>query len=363
MRGTNRVAVSIVGLALVLAACNANGDAPEDDPGTAEEPVTDVDEDGQDEDVDAVDEDVAADAPECGTYSLVVLDDDSHRMLTYGIESGEVDLGGFDGIDIDYVQIPALVAATGTDQYDVVQTSLPGVVFANAAGADTRIIAAALAHTGGGMKVFSRADSGIDEPSDLAGQTIGISSFGSTAALQTQIALFEAHGIDAQFEGGELDWVELDPPTLLNALQTGQVDAAALWHTTGWMALNDDELQVVVDTDVDYHEVAGEWPVGSAMTVLGEKADGEPECVAQFQRILEESEAYAEANVAELAEVIAAETGQPAEFIEYWWGSGAYEMGATLQEPWSARAEAFYEAAVRNEMIPPASLDDFAFRG
>lgn len=358
MRGTRRSVASILSLVLVLAACGGDegNEEPEETPPAGETDDAGADDNGAEEEPAAADLD-------CGTYSLVVLDDDSHRMLTAGLVDGTVTSEAIPEVEVDYVQIPALVAATGTDQYTVTQTSLPGVVFASAAGAEVKIIATALAHTGGGMKVFTPADSGIDSAEDLPGLTVGISSFGSTAAIQTQIALAEAHGIDAAFEGGDLDWVELDPPTLLNAVKTGQVDAAVMWHTAGWMALNDDELQVAVDVDNDYEGVTGEWPVGSAMVVTAETAESEPECVSEFQRMLEESEAYARDNASELAQTIAEESGQPVEFIEYWWTSGAYEMGATLEEPWTARADAFFEAAARNELLPPASMEEFAFQG
>ncbi len=342
-----RSSVAVAALAMLLAACGGESAAPAPAPAPGPAPTA-----------------PAAPALECDPYSLLVLDDDSHRVLTYALTEGIVTSDAIPSVEIEYVLIPALIAATGTDQYSVVQTALPGVVFANLGGADVRIIATGLAHTGGGMKVFTRKDSGIDTAADLKpGTTIGIASFGSTAAIQVQVALREIHGINAAYDGGDLDWVQLDPPSLLNAVLSGQIDAAVLWHTAGWLAMENDEIQIAVSVDDDYRTAAGDWPVGSAFTVLQDLIDREPECVLEFARMLSEAEEYAVANIDIIAPIVAEASGQPEAFIKYWWASGAYSMGARLDDEWTDRAEAFYVAATRNGLVPPASMGDLAFRG
>jgi ABC-type nitrate/sulfonate/bicarbonate transport system substrate-binding protein len=347
---TLRGIATIAMLALALAACPAD-----------EEPVADPDETDEVVDDDETDDEEVAEEV-CATYTVAVLDDDSHRMAMYALENELIETEAIGTLEVNYLEIPALIGATGTDQFNVVQTSLPGVVLSReAAGLDVWILAVSLAHTGGGIKAFTLADSGIDEPEDLAGQTVGISSFGSTAAHQAQIVMGEL-GLNADFEGGDMDWVELDPPTLLRALNEGQIDAAVMWHTPGWMALNDEDIQVVVDVDNIYEDMTGAWPVGSAMTSTGEDLDANPECASEFQSVLEESVAYAEDNVDELAEDIGEETGMDPEFIRYWWGTDAMAFGGTLESPWDEWARAYFDEAGERGIIPPADFDELVWQ-
>lgn len=293
-------------------------------------------------------------AVQCEPATLAGLDDDSHRTAFYALENDLVKSEMIPSVEVEYLQIPALIAASGTGQFNYTMTSLNGLILAREAGGlDLRAVAYSLAHSGAGLALYAKADSGIESAADLAGLRVATPSFGSTATLEAQLVLAEKYGIDAALEGGDITWVELDPPTQLNALKQGDIDVALMWHQGGWNASNDPELEKVAAIDAEYAEIAnGAWPIGAAFAATGEFVDANLECVNEFQRMLAESVAYAEDNHAEFAEEIASVSGVPVEFVEFWWQDDHYMFGGVADEEWLGYADQFYKLAAEHGMIP-----------
>lgn len=287
----------------------------------------------------------------CDTYRVAVLDDDSHRSAMYAIQKGVVKSSIIGSIKVDYLQIPGLIQATSTGQYQVVETSLPGVVNARVRGGlDLRVAYIALAHTGGGIKTYVRASSSIRTVKDLVGKTVGVPSLGSTAVVEARIVYKSKYGVNAAPRGGDIRFVELDPPTLLNAVRSGQVDAALLWHYAGWLAQNDKNLRILNPVDRDYKEVTGSWPVGSAFVVRGSEVNEHRECVREFQRMMTASLKFTRKHIKFVSNKISRDTKIPAAFIRYWW-SGAYRFGG-YDAGWVKEAQALLDVAARNGEIP-----------
>lgn len=289
----------------------------------------------------------------CDNFTLAALDDDSHRTAYYAIDRGHVTSDVIGKLDVEYMQIPALIQATGSGQYDVVATSLPGLVHAREKGkVDLRIVGLIQAQTGGGTKTYVRADSTIQNGRDLKGKTVGVTGFGSSVTMTAQLVYAQKYGLDSKEEGGDVNYVELDPQTLLNALEKGDVDAAVLFHQAGWRASKDSKFRVAAAVDQDFRELSDAWLVGAALVaeadVLAEKAA----CVTEFQRMIRESVAYAEANVASFAGDIGKQTGVDPEFIKYWWDGKSYRFGGTTDAEWVGWARAFYTLAQRNGNLP-----------
>jgi NitT/TauT family transport system substrate-binding protein len=300
-------------------------------------------------------------AASCGTMSMAVIDDDSHRSGLWPMENGKVTSDVIDGVKVEYLQIPGLIQATGTKQYDVVQTALPGVALARARGADLRIVYFGIAHTGGGIRTFVAKDSSIQSPKDLKGKTLGVVSLGSTATLEASSVYNKRYGINAAPEGGDVKWTELDPPTLLNAVKKGQVDAGLMWHSWGWLASNDEALRPIDDLDDEYKAMTGQWPIGSAYTATAEQLEGKEHCYRALQKMLDESKTYAAEHIAEIAPEVSKKSGVPAEFIEYWW-DGAYRFGGVDQQ-WIDGANALYKVAAESKVIPESpNLDEILLK-
>jgi len=289
----------------------------------------------------------------CESISLATLDDASHRAAMYAIESGKVESDAVAKVQVDYLQIPALIQATGSGQYDVLSTSLPGLILAReASGQDLRIVGFGGAHTGGGMAIYVREGSGITSIADLEGKTLGTFSFGSSTTVQTQMVLAEKYGLDYPLEGGDIEWVELDPPTLLNAVQQGDVDAAMLFYQASWQADQDQDLVKIAQIDEDYTEIAnGARPVTSVFIADSSFTD-DSECADALQSMLASSADYAEEHIAEFAPEIAELTGADPEFVAYSWQPENYLFGGGVDDEWIDWAEEFYDLAIEHNAIP-----------
>lgn len=296
----------------------------------------------------------AAEGGGCEVMSVATLDDPTQRAAMYGMEKGEVTSDTLPGVDVEYLQIPAMLQATGSGQFDVLSTSLPGLVLAReASGLDLRVLGFQTAHTGGGMSIYTRKGSGIESAEDLEGRTLGTYSFGSTSTLQTQLVLADKYGLDFPLEGGDIDWVELDPPTLLNALQQGDVDAALLFFEAGWKAEQDPELTKVAQIDEDFREVSGgAWPVVSALMADQELIQAQPDCISEFQNMLDKSVAYAEDNIEDIAAEVSEPSGTDPEFVVESWQPDNYRFGGSPSEEWVGWAQAFYDLAYEQDAIP-----------
>ncbi|MEU8804355.1 ABC transporter substrate-binding protein [Spirillospora sp. NPDC048819] len=293
------------------------------------------------------------DAARCDTFTLGALDDDSHRTAYYAIEKGHVKSDVIGDLKVDYLQIPALIQATASGQYDVVGTSLPGVVNAREKGGiDLRIVGLIQVQTGGGTKTFVRNGSDIRSGRDLKGKTVGVSGFGSSVMMMTQMVYAKKYGLDAKAEGGDIKYVELDPQTMYSALNKGDIDAAVMFHQAGWRASNDPGLRIAADIDNDFREISGAWLVGAAYVVTGDLAEEKSKCVAEFQRMIGESVAYAEENIGELAPEISKQTGVETKFIEYWWNQKSYRFGGGTDPEWIEWARKFYRLAHEDGHLP-----------
>lgn len=289
---------------------------------------------------------------DCGTYKVAVVDDDARRAAFYAIENGDVSSDVLPDVEISYLQIPALIQATGTDQYNLGETSTIGMAKALAGGVELRAAALLSANTGGGVAMYTAADSDVQSPGDLEGRTIGVTSFGSNATLLTRMVLADQYGLDTALQGGDVKFVELDPSQLVTSVERGQVDAADLFHLAGWSAEKDGGLRKLQQTDAEFHDTTGAWLVGSALVVTQDELDAGPECVAAFQELLAESVAYTRDNIETVAEAVSAETGVEQEFIEYWWTSGAYDFGGTLDQEWQDWTQTLWDSAAEYGEIP-----------
>jgi NitT/TauT family transport system substrate-binding protein len=292
----------------------------------------------------------------CETVTVATLDDDSHRAAMYAIDEGLVTSDVVKDVELEYLQIPALIQATAGGQYDVISTSLPGVLLARqASGQDLRIVGYGAVQAGEGMAIYVKEGSDISSPEDLAGRTLGVPSFGASTTMQTQMVLAEGYDLAFPLEGGDISWVELDPPTLLNAVQKGDVDAALLFYQAAWEADRAGGLAKIAQVDQEYSELAGgTLPIGSVFVADGEQIDANPECMEAFQALLEESADYAESNIADFAGEIAEVSGVDAEYVTYWWDPAHYQFAGAPDAEWNESAEQFYELAVDNGVIPEA---------
>lgn len=304
----------------------------------------------------------AGSAP-CQKVSLVGQDDPIFRSAYYALEQDKVKSDLIPDVEVQYLSIPAAIQATQSGAFDFIGTSLQGVVLARQSGLDLRIAAFLLAHTGGGLSFYVRSDSGINTAKDLVGRTVATPSLGSTGTTEAQIVLAEKYGLQFALEGGDLTWTELDPPTQLNALKNGDIDAALMWNQAKYRADQDPSLRNLAQLDADYKEVTGSFPIGVAVVAKGDYVDANPKCAAEMQNLIAESATYFKENIDSLAPEVAAQTRDDVEYIKEWWDPTNYVFGGEADATWRGYADAYYSRAAKYGIIPAQpNLDEIVIK-
>ena len=103
----------------------------------------------------------------------------------------------------------------------------------------------------GCIKLEVLPDSDIKEAEDLRGKKVGVDEIGGTPHQVTALWL-EAHGISASSSGGEVTFLPFEDTNLeFEALQSGQIDAAAIWDPVGALKEKSGEARVILDISTD----------------------------------------------------------------------------------------------------------------
>ena len=69
---------------------------------------------------------------------------------------------------------------------------------------------------------------------DLTGKKLAVYSLGSSGITLIRIALANAHGFNVDLESGDIEFVEMPPPAMPAALESGTIDAATLIHSQAY---------------------------------------------------------------------------------------------------------------------------------
>lgn len=299
-------------------------------------------------------------AGDCSNFKVAVADDDVRRAALYAIEHDEVDTSKFPGLELSYLAFPALIQATGTDQFDLIESSLIGIPLARSKGVDLKIVALSSGRTGdeqnpGVSGLYVRGEGGVSAPGDLKGKKIGVTSFGSTSTMITRILLHERYGLDSALQGGDVSWVEMDPAQLTTALERGQIDAVSDFGYTAYRLGHDSQFRRIMMSDSEWRELTGHNSVFAAYQALDRQVESGQTCYEQYQDMLGASVDYAQEHIDELATAISAKTGLPAEYITFQW-SGAYDYVGSIEPEWLEAAQAMWDQAATEGDIPE-SLD------
>ncbi|MES2532015.1 MAG: ABC transporter substrate-binding protein [Pseudomonadota bacterium] len=163
-------------------------------------------------------------------------------------------LGYFEGTNTrpDYVgkiAAPQIIPLVGTGEIDFGARMVPLVISAIASGADLKVVAAGgkTLQEAPHMKYFVRKDSGIREPKDLEGKTIGFNSFGACAEFVTKKYLRQ-HGVDVN----KINFVVIPDEQAEQTLVTRNTDLAIIHAPFSGRADNADQLvRLWSDYDLD----------------------------------------------------------------------------------------------------------------
>jgi NitT/TauT family transport system substrate-binding protein len=251
------------------------------------------------------------------TYGYLL--DPSHEAVMWAIHNGKV---ASDKIEIEAraLQVPALIQATGTKQFDVIETAVPSIALAGERGLKLVIVSTALRmHKDGlGADIWVKADSPIRTARDLKGKTLAVYALGGSGVTLTRIVLNKKYGYNVALDGGDLKFVELPAPAVPGAILTGRVDAGVLIHTQAHAAEKGKDLRAIGVGQSEMYEVLGSLPITAVNVSYPEKLAARADAIKEFNRMLRESARYALSNKAEVFGAVAKKYNMEADFFEVW---------------------------------------------
>ncbi len=250
------------------------------------------------------------------TYAYLL--DPVYDSVTWAIKNGRIKS---DLIEVEAVgaNIPTLLQATSTKQFDVVMTAVIGVPAAAARGLELRILSAALysSPAGEGGGVWVKKGSPVKTAIDLKGKILASYGLRSTGYMFVREALAKEFGLNMALEGGDIRQVEVQAPNLPAALATGQVDAAALIHSQAWRAIDTGEFVNICETGAILNRIYGRL-VSAVNVSYPEKLAARPEAFKEFNRMMKASIDYAMANRNEVFGALAKQANIDRKFFDWW---------------------------------------------
>jgi NitT/TauT family transport system substrate-binding protein len=202
--------------------------------------------------------------------------------------------------------IPALLQATGTKQFDLIETSPLGLAQGIARGLDARVAGTA-GVVRGGRFVFVKKDSPIKDPSELKGKSMGVTAIASTLVAHIRAVLTKKQHFNVSLENGDIRWVDLPIPTLPSALERGQVDSAYIIHIPSLKTLNSPEFRVLIDMTKNFKSEFGVDPLTSVVATYDSKIGEMELALREALSMLRASATYAKSHAMEVLEAVAKE--------------------------------------------------------
>ena len=225
------------------------------------------------------------------TYAYQI--DPMFEAALWAIKNGKITSDSIE-IDATPLAIPALIQATATKRYDVIQSDVIGVPRSAERGLQLRILSTAIRYRpeGDAHIVFTPKDSPIKGAMDLKGKKIAVTSLGSTGFHNLRFALGEGWGLNVDIAGGDITWVELPAPTMFGALHQNRIDGASLSLTYTYRAKVSGEFNQAVQAGRKMYELFNLQMISSVNMGYPEKLDARPEHYKEFNRMLRESAEY-----------------------------------------------------------------------
>jgi len=229
----------------------------------------------------------------------------TYEPYVYAIRKGIVSSSSVE-VKLSPTAIPALLQATGTKQFDLIETSPLGLAQGISRGLDARVAGSA-GIVRGGRFVFVKKDSPIKEPGELKGKSMGVTAIASTLVAHIRAVLAKNHHLNVSLENGDIRWVDLPMPTLPAALERGQVDSAYLIHIPSLKTLKSPEFRVLVDMTKNFNAQFGVDPLTSVIGTYDSKIAEMGPALREAMSVLRSSAAYAKSHPSEVLDAVAKE--------------------------------------------------------
>lgn len=251
--------------------------------------------------------------------SFAYLKDPAVEAVMYAIRTGKVKSDKVEA-ELRPLAVPALIQATMTKQYDIVQSSTLSLPDAHDKGLKLAVVGVAqrLIPGGEGMALWVRNDSAVKSIADLKGKSLGVTGLRSMGTSLIRIALSKKHGLNTAVQGGDIRYVEMPGGNLPGALAAGRIDATNLVPTQAIAAREDKALRRLGDISRDLQEIVGSDIVFTLLVGYPERLQARPEAYREFLRMLKLSSDYVLANRDEVFKAIGQEYNMAPEALETW---------------------------------------------
>lgn len=256
-----------------------------------------------------------ADAKEKVTYAYQL--DPTFDAAVWAIKNGKVKSDKID-VELTSLTIPALIQATLTKQYDVIQSDTIAVPRSAARGLNLVIMSTAIRYSpkGVGHNIYVRADSPYQSMLDLKGKRIGVPSVGSAGFHMLRMWLEEQYKVNADPAGGDYQFVETPPSGLITGLEAGRFEAGTMLYSQAYKAREDKTYRAVAVPARGMFELWGVQMIPSVNVSYPEKIAARPEPFKEFNKVLRASVEYLLANPDEVFGAIAAESKMSPDFFK-----------------------------------------------
>ena len=169
--------------------------------------------------------------------------------------------------------------------------------------------------SGDDIKLVTHARAGIKTPSQLVGKRIGVSK-GTASEYFLELFLLTA-GLDPQ----TLTVVDVQPENMVQALQSGKVDAISVWQPYGYLALKAMGTGGVVLTSGNAY--IQNFNLVSHRKLVG----GRDAALAKLLRAVERAEHFIEEHPADAKKVLMQRLALEQEFVDTVWPGLRYRLG------------------------------------
>lgn len=243
--------------------------------------------------------------------------DPSFDAAVWALRNGKVTSDKID-VALHSLTIPALIQATLTKQYDVIQSDTIAVPRSAERGLDLVIMSTAIRYSkeGRGHNIYARADNPAQSLPDLKGKKIGVPSLGSAGFHMLRMWIEEKYQLNTDVVAGDFEFIEVPPSALITGLDLGRFDAGTMLYSQAYQARTDNAYRAVAEPARGMYELWGLQMVPSVNVSYPEKIAEHPESFKEFNRLLHASVQYLKDNPDEVFAAVAAESKTTPEFLK-----------------------------------------------
>src|SRR5690554_4454004 len=207
--------------------------------------------------------------------------DPMYEAALWAMKNGKVSSDKVD-VELTALSIPALIQATTTKQYDVIQADVINVQRSADRGLPLIIVSTANRYNpkGEGHNIWVKKDSPYKSMADLKGKKIAVPSVGSSGFNLLRFAVEDRSKVNMKPIGGDFVFVEMPVPQIEAAIAMPAKDMYEMWG-----------LQMIPSINVTYPE----------------KLEEKPEAIKELARMMKASADYLQANPNEVYDAVAKE--------------------------------------------------------